>query len=69
MKIILKLLIAPLLLLCILASAQVRTNFNNKTPIDARGRFVKPYTVKIDFEIAAKNITDLLQAEKKKNDT
>jgi hypothetical protein len=62
MKIILKLLFAPLLLLCILSSAQVKTNFNNKMPIDAKGRFVKPYQVKIDFEIAAKNITDLLQA-------
>lgn len=69
MKTILKLLTLPLLLLCFLVSAQVKTNFNNKTTIDARGKFVKPYKIKIDFEIPAKNITYLLQAEKKQTDT
>lgn len=69
MKTILKLLTASLLLLCFLSQAQVKTNFNNKPLIDEKGHFLKPYKRKIDYEIAAKNIADLLQAEKKKNDT
>ncbi|MBN9352352.1 MAG: Ig-like domain-containing protein [Chitinophagaceae bacterium] len=69
MKTILKLLTAPLLLLCVLAQAQVKTNFNNKTLINERGRFLKSYKATIDFEIPAKNITNLLQAEKSKTDT
>jgi|GEM_PF-6726155 len=69
MKTILRLLAAPLLLLCFLAQAQVKTDFNNKTLIDEKGHFLKSYKATIDFEIPAKNITNLLQAEKSKTDT
>lgn len=69
MKSIVKLLTAPLLLLCILCQAQVKTNFNNKTLIVERGHFLKSYKATIDFEIPSKNITNLLQAEKSKTDT
>jgi hypothetical protein len=69
MKTILKLLTAPLLFLCVLVQAQVKTNFNNKTLIDESGHFSKPYKATIDFEIPSKNITNLLQAEKSKTDT
>jgi lysyl endopeptidase len=69
MKTILNLLTAPLLLLCVLVQAQVKTNFNNKTLIDQRGHFLKSYKEIIDFEIPAKNITNLLQAEQSKTDT
>jgi hypothetical protein len=40
--------------------AQVKTNFNNKTLIDEKGHFFKSYKEKIDYEIAAKNINDLI---------
>ena len=69
MKTILRLLIAPFLLLCFSAQAQVKTNFINKTSIDERGHFLKSYKAKIDFEIPAKNIANLLQAEKNRTDT
>jgi len=69
MKTILRLLTAPLLLLCFLTQAQVKTNFNNKTLIDEKGHFLKSYKAIIDFEIPSKNITNLLQAEKSKTDT
>lgn len=55
----------PLLLLCISTIAQVKTNFNNETVISNQGRFLKPYKTQIDFQIPLKNITDLLQAEKR----
>ena len=60
MKTILKFFVVPLLLLCTIVSAQVKTGFNNETPIDAKGKFIKPYKIKIDFEIASKNIADIL---------
>lgn len=64
-----KLLVIPVLLVCISLSAQVKTNFNNKATIDESGVFLKPYKAKIDFQIAAKNITVLLEAESEKSDT
>lgn len=69
MKTILKLLIIPFSLLCFLTKAQVKTNFNNKTPITERGYFLKSYKATIDFEIPAKNITNLLQDEKSETNT
>lgn len=69
MKTILKLLIIPFSLLCFLTKAQVKTNFNNKTPINESGHFFKSYKATIDFEIPAKNITNLLQDEKSETNT
>ena len=48
-----------------LAHTQVITNFNNETKIPAQGRFVKEYKPQIDFEIPAKIINGLLEAEMK----
>lgn len=69
MKHLFNLFTASLFFICISGSAQVTTNFNNQTPIDARGKFGKLYSSKIDFEIPEKSIPDLLQIEKQKNDT
>jgi hypothetical protein len=69
MKTILRLLIMPFLFVCFSVQAQVKTNFNSKTSIDERGYFLKSYKAKIDFEIPAKNIANLLQAEKNRTDT
>ena len=67
MKPFFKFLTLPLLLLCFLVSAQVKTNFNNESVIDEKGRFVKPYKVQADFEISAKDIDTLLQIEKRES--
>ncbi len=68
MKTILKLLIAPLLLLSLLATAQVETNFNSKILLSNQGRFVKPYKTEINFQVPAKNIINLLQIEKRERE-
>lgn len=64
MKIILKVLIVPLLMVCLSVSAQVKTNLNNEELIGNQGRFIKSYELKVDFQVPAKNIAELLQAEK-----
>lgn len=46
-------------------SAQVTTNFNNELTISSKGRFGKGYKERIDFEIPARNIASLLEAEKR----
>jgi V8-like Glu-specific endopeptidase len=65
MKIPLKLLLLPLLLLfSLFLNAQVSFNFNNPDEISDRGRFARSYKTRIDFEIPAKNIAGLLEKEK-----
>ena len=59
------LLILVSLLFGVIVSAQVKTDFNNEILISSKGRFVKEYKQQIDFEVPAKNINDLLDAEKK----
>ncbi len=54
-----------LLFLCFLAQAQVKTNFNNETIVSNKGQFVKDYKTKVDFEIPAKKIVELLEKEKR----
>lgn len=46
-------------------SAQVTTNFNNELTISSKGRFSKDYKERIDFEIPARDITTLLEAERR----
>lgn len=53
------------LLFVIIASAQVKTDFNNQSLISFKGRFVKEYKPVIDFEIAARSITELLDTERR----
>lgn len=46
--------IIPLLLLFVVVSAQVKTNFNNETLITQKGQFVKEYKNQIDLEVLQK---------------
>ncbi|MCO5236103.1 MAG: hypothetical protein M9933_07505 [Chitinophagaceae bacterium] len=43
----------------------MNTNFNNNEQIDSNGKFIKNYKTKINFEVAPKNISDLLNKEQK----
>lgn len=49
-----------LIFLCSIVESQVKTNFNNETIISQNGYFAKRYRTKVDFEIPAKRIYDLL---------
>ncbi|MEO8406466.1 MAG: trypsin-like peptidase domain-containing protein [Chitinophagaceae bacterium] len=51
-------------LLCIIASSQVKTNFNNESIVSQKGQFEKEYKQQIDYQLSAKNIDDLLSTEK-----
>lgn len=64
MKVIYSLLTCVLLMTYPSVYAQVKTNFNNNTVVRKDGLFKKGYTEKVDFEIPAMNIDDLLQEEK-----
>ena len=65
MKAIKYFLLTNLIFLCYLAQAQVKTDFNNESVISNQGRFMKDYAIKVDFEIPAKDINELLDAEKR----
>jgi lysyl endopeptidase len=53
------------IMMCLCAHAQVKTNFNNDKAIAGRGHFSKNYTTQTDLELPAKNINALLAKEKR----
>jgi len=65
MKSIKYILVFHLLTLCCHTQAQVKTNFNNAELISNKGRFAKEYKTQTNFELSAKDINQLLVAEKK----